>query len=435
MLFHYDDLAEITSRFHREYRSTRRSKKPIALLITNPEPWCEARDIYEKTIRYFSELGEDISDHVYTLDPECTEEYARIIRKEKTCVAVDKIIQIKDRKISRFSIRNLETTHGSVHDFITCISNYDRWAIPEIKNMLTDIGFHVVLYEFRVDPHHNFKKAAIARVIDDTTNPRIRAKELEITWQWLSDPKDLSDLIELKRHRCDIPVFLNKVQVHKSHQHCEYDDTRALLCPGCLKAVTFGKDKKAHKYVKTRPVEEFDELDRVSTCGGFAHHTRLCRPAFPQDGISKVVTDPQRYIVKKLGKLSKSNGGWTFPSVDEDFFAEGKGTVYVYVRDRAPVSYAAFHRQDIPCHGSADIIWDLYTLPPYRGRGLATSVLDHGIEELKINRECLPVSLPPSKHSKRIIWKASTKDIIDVDGTVTQRDEFLRWYTRTSFRE
>lgn len=138
MQFQSTYLAENIPRLHREYRSARRSKRPIALLIADWDSWYEDRDIYKNIIQYFTEQGEDIADQIYYPMHRCIEAYADVIRKEKTCVVVDTMIRIEERKISRFSIRNLEITHDLIHDFITCISKNDRWAIPKIKALLTD---------------------------------------------------------------------------------------------------------------------------------------------------------------------------------------------------------------------------------------------------------------------------------------------------------
>ena len=422
MLFHYHDIAEILTRLHREYRSARRSKKPIALLITNPEPWCEDRDIYEKTIRYFTEQGEDISHIIYRLRPRRVEAYAKVIRKEKTCVVVDRMIQIENGEISRSSIRNLEETHELVHNFITCISRDDRRAIPEIQDRLNRIGFNVVLFEFRRNTRNSCGTRAIERVMNDT-NPGNREMEIIIASQ------ELPGEPELYAGTYGVPVYLNGVKIYESHEACDYLDKMVLLCPGCFKAVTFGRDDEAHPFEKARPVGvgELDELDRVSTKRGFAHHTRLCRPAFPQDGISKVVTDRQQTMVIQLARLSKGEQPGDFQMVDASFFKGGEGTAYVYVKDRAPISFVAFRRLDIPGLGSTHVLWFLFTLPYYRSQKLATSVLNHGIQDLKINRERLPVLLPLTEFSKNIIRNASTRSIIDDDGSVIPRDQIFRY--------
>lgn len=240
-------------------------------------------------------------------------------------------------------------------------------------------------------------------------NPVNREKEMQIFTCMLSDPDPKDRYVG----RFDVPVYLNGVKVYESNETCDYSDKKAFLCPGCFKAVTFGRDDKAHPYVKAQPTPAFDELERVSTSRGFRLHTRRCHPAFPQDGISRVVTDQQQYTVKKLAYLSKRDARWDSTLVQSSFFKEEVGTAFVYVRDRVPVSYVAFRREDIPDHGSTCVIWDLFTLPPYRNQGLATSVLNHGIKELTIDREYLPVSLPYRECSKNILQKASTKYVID----------------------
>ncbi len=407
MQFRYPYFAENIPRLHRAYRSARRSKRPIALVITEYDSQYEDRDMYGDTIRYFTEQREGISDQIYSPERRCVETYAEVIRKEKTCVVVERMIRIEDGKISRFSIRNLETTHDLVHDFITCIPEHDRWAVPEITALLTDIGFHVVLFEFRGGPHGNFEEEVFARAIRDRMHSVDREKEMQIAHCTLSDST------ERYTGWFDVPVYLNGVEVYEFHELCEYSDTKAFVCPGCFKAVTFGRDDEAHNYVQTEPVQVFDELDRVSTLRGFAHHARRCHPAFPHDGIFEVVTDQQQYTVKQLALLSRRDGRWDFPLVDDSSFRGDVGTVFVYVRDRVPVSYVAFRRKNVPDHGPTDIIWDLFTLPPYRRQGLATAVLNHGIEELKLDRDYLPVSLPVTEYSEKIVRNASTRCIMD----------------------
>ena len=148
---HFRDpyFADNIPRLHRAYRSARGSGQPVALLVTAWDDEYDENEIFRDTIRYFTERGEDISDHVYCPQPGCCDLYARVLRDERTCVVVDAMIRVGYTKISRFSIRNLETTRDLVHDVITCIPMKDRWALPEIEHLLDRTGFRVVLFRFR----------------------------------------------------------------------------------------------------------------------------------------------------------------------------------------------------------------------------------------------------------------------------------------------
>ena len=236
----------------------------------------------------------------------------------------------------------------------------------------------------------------------------------------------LSDSTERYAGDFDVPVYLNGERVYVFHDACDYPDKKALLCPGCLRAVTFGRDDEAHTYVRACAVPMFDELKGVSTPRGFAHHARRCVPAFSRDGIARVETGRQQYAVRQLARLSRRDARWDFPLVDNGFFEDGAGTVYVQVVDGAPVSYVAFRRQEIPGVGPSHVVWDLFTLPPYRGQGHATSVLDHGIGELGIDRDRLPVSLPVTEYSENIVRRASTKYILGRWGGLFDRETWER---------
>ncbi len=414
---HFQDpyFADNIPRLHHAYRSARRSGRPIALLVTDWDHWYAENDIFRDTIRYFTERGEDISDQVYHPQPRCCDMYAQVLREERTCVVVDAMIRVEDMRISRFSIRNLETTRDLVHDVITCIALKDRWAVPEIERLLAGIGFHVVLFEFRGNPCHDRGWMGTGGATGDPAGLPSREREMPVTFCMLSDS------IERYAGKFDVPVYLNGERVYVFHDACDYPDKKALLCPGCLGAVTFGWDDEAHPYVKAWPAPVFAELQGVSTPRGFAHHARRCAPAFSRDGIARVVTERQQYAITQLARLSRRDARWDFPLVDDGFFEDGAGTVYVRVVDGAPVSYAAFRRQEIPGTGPAHVVWDLFTLSPYRGRGLATSVLDHGIGELGMDRERLPVSLPVTEYSKNIIRNASTKYILGRGGGLFDR--------------
>lgn len=401
-------------RLHRAYRSARRSGQPVVLLVTAWDDWYDESDIYRNTIRYFTERGEEISDQVYCPQPGCCDMYARVLREERTCLVVDAMIRVGDTRISRFSIRNLETTRDLVHDVITCIPRKDRWALPEIERLLDRTGFRVVLFGFRDDPRHDH--ARTADLFSAAAGHPNGEEEMPVTFCMLSDS------MERYAGDFDVPVYLNGVQVYVFHDACDYPDKKVLLCPGCLRAVTFGRDKDAHPYVKAWPAPVFEEMKGVRTPRGFAHHARRCVPAFSRDGIARVETGRQQYAVRQLARLSRRDAGWDFPLVDEGSFKDGVGTVYVQVVDGAPVSYVAFRRQEIPGAGPAHVVWDLFTLPPYRGQGYATSVLDHGIGELGIDRERLPVSLPVTKYSENIVRRASTKYILGRGGGLFDRE-------------
>lgn len=413
MEFKNTSFAENIPRLHRAYRSAKRSKKPIALVITEYDSWhYEVADLYADLIHYFTKQGEDISNQIYSLAPKCCEVYREIIRKEKSCVVVKSMIRLGNSKISRFSILNLETTCRFVHDFITCLSPDDCAAAMEVKDLLRKIGFHVILFKFRNVPGYNIYEAAIDEALRD----------LDDEERFPVNFNHLSDKIYYSRGRSDVPVYLNGVKIHEFDTPCEYSDTKALLCPGCFKAITFGRDDESQIYVKTEEAEIFDDLDKVSTPRGFTHHTRHCLSPFPKEGICKVVTNQQQYSIKRLALLSKKDAHWDFALVDDSFFRDGDGIVYAYVNNGIPASYVAFLRKDIPNHGSTYVIWDLYTLMPYRRRGLATAVLDYGIEELGINREYLPVSLPLTKYSRNIIPKTSTKYLMGRGGKLYDRE-------------
>jgi GNAT superfamily N-acetyltransferase len=416
MHFQLTYFAENIPELHRAYRSARGSGKPIALLVTGWDDWYDESDIYRDTIRYFAERGEDISDQVYYPERRCCDMYAQVLREERTCVVVDAMIRVEGQKISPFSIRNLETTRDLVHDFITCIPTKDRWALPEIRDLLDRIGFRVVLFEFQRNRRHDRGETGMWDAPGDMVGAAGREEEMQVVHCMLSDSTDryVGDF--------DVLVYLNGERVYVFHESCDYPDKKTLVCPGCFRAVTFGRDEGSHTYVKAWPVQVFDELNGVSTLRGFGHHARRCAPAFSRDGISRVVTDRQQYAVKQLARLSKRDAGWDFPLVDAAFFEEGAGTVYVNVVDGVPVSYVAFRREEIPGAGPAHVIWDLFTLPPYRGRGYATSILDHGIADLGINRERLPVSLPVTEYSRNIIRNASTKYLLGRGGGLFDRE-------------
>lgn len=388
-------------------------------MITDYDHWhYDDTDIYKDIVRYFTEQKEDISNEIYCPDHECHLTYAWVIRKEKTCVVVETLIQLKDQKISRYSIRNLETTFNLVHDFISCLSPKDRWATMKIKNLLNDIGFHVVLFKFRDKLHYNVKEIAITELMNRSNSEN----ELQVTFGILSDSTCKCEYLG----SFYVPVYLNGINIYKLKEACEYFDKKAFLCPGCFKAVTFGRDDESHAYVKACNVSVFEKLKRVSTPRGFTHHTRHCQSAFPKDGICKVVTDQQQYVIKKLARLSQKDAGWDFALVDDSFFREGDGTVYTYVMNGIPLSYIAFRKEDIPNHGSVYVIWDLYTLIPYRRQGLATSILDHGIKELNVNREYLPVSFPVTNYSSNIIRNASARYLMGRGGALFSRETFER---------
>jgi GNAT superfamily N-acetyltransferase len=410
MNMHYQltALEQEVSRLHRAYRNAKRSKRPIAVIITGYDAWYMDREIFHAIIPYFTEQGEDISDQLYLPERRCWKAFAKEIRREKTCVVVETMIRVEDDRISRFSIRNLETTHDLVHDCITCIALKDRWALPKITKLLAGIGFHVVSFGFQGRPGINDGGEDDMSLRDAIRNQEKRERSMNSSICRLSDSAAGWDA------GCvTVPTYLNGVVVHETCEPCEYQDTKTLLCPGCLKAVTFGRDTDAHPYVNVELPGLFDKLDRVSTPRGFSHHTRRCPPAFPLDGIARAVTEQQRYIVKQFARLSKRDAGWDFPLVDDAFFENDVGTVFVYARDRVPVSYVAFRRQEIPDIGSTYLIWDLFTLRPFRRQGVATAVLDHGIRVLQIDRASLPVSLPCTAYSKRIIQNASTNVIVD----------------------
>ncbi|MEN6516624.1 MAG: GNAT family N-acetyltransferase [Methanospirillum sp.] len=416
MHFQSTYFAENIPELHRAYRSARRSGKPIALLVTGWDHRYDESDIYRDTIRYFTERGEDISDHVYYPERGCCEVYTQALRKERTCVVVDAMIRVEGQKISRFSVRNLETTRDLVHDFVTCIPTKDRWALPEIREFLDRTGFCVVLFEFQRSPGQDLGETGMWDAFGETAGTAGREVEMQVVHCILSDSTNryVGDF--------DVPVYLNGERVYVFHESCDYPDKKALLCPGCLCAVTFGRDEDAHTFVRAWPVQVFDELKGVSTIRGFGHHAQRCRSPFSGDGISRVETDRQQYAVRQLARLSKRDARWDFALVDDGFFEGGAGTAYVDVVDGVPVSYVAFRRQEIPGAGPAHVIWDLFTLPSYRGRGHATSILDHGIEELGIDRERLPVSLPVTEYSRNIIRNASTKYIMGRGGGLFDRE-------------
>lgn len=178
-------------------------------------------------------------------------------------------------------------------------------------------------------------------------------------------------------------------------------EAKLVYCPHCMKVILFGRDSqtdsfKFHPSCGSRP--ELILVDETA----FRHHVEKCPQPFPADGIHEVQTDHQKQITAKLSLIAKRECGWDSPTFAVHSFERG-ARAFILIRNGVPAAYVGFQKKTCNDFGELYVLWDLYTFPEFRKQGLSSSLLDHAIEVLKIDKDSFFISFPVREGAKNIV--------------------------------
>lgn len=93
------------------------------------------------------------------------------------------------------------------------------------------------------------------------------------------------------------------------------------------------------------------------------------------------------------------------------------------MENNLPKGYVAFYRLNLDQFGEIYVLWDLYTFPAFRKKGIATKLIQYGIKVLKINKDYFGVSFPVRKVAHNIVLNNAGKYILAVEGNRYQKIE------------
>jgi len=198
---------------------------------------------------------------------------------------------------------------------------------------------------------------------------------------------------------------------------------KIFICPNCFKSIHLGKYSPDDKW-------SYEDEDTIrcrhtlnyKTVKGFLNHVNRCETTLNQ-GINRIDLRSPRinhFIVHQLANWAKKETRWDIQQVIEGDFRDDKVVAYIFKNQVGPIGYIAFRAKEFGLEnieGWRFILWDLFVFPPFRKQGIATNLLNHGIQDLGIDASLLPVSFPYRDKAKNIIKDASTDTIVACYGT------------------
>ena len=195
-----------------------------------------------------------------------------------------------------------------------------------------------------------------------------------------------------------------------------------LLCPKCSLSSHLGKYDNEDEYgYEDEDTIKCEHTLMCQSIDEYNQHIEDCDSPFTK-GINKVDSQstPVEYqFVVDFAKWSRRDAEWDFPLVGKQDLETGKTIAFVYVNEVGPVSYIAFQSQQFkfkPIKGEAFVLWDMYTYPKFRRNGIATELINCGIDDLRVDRSYIPVSYPWNEKSKGIIKNLSSDKVLAVTG-------------------
>ncbi len=147
------------------------------------------------------------------------------------------------------------------------------------------------------------------------------------------------------------------------------------------------------------------------------------------DGIYKVLDDYEKKLAYNFSMKACSESGWDSALVHPEFFDDGI-VAYYYVKEGEPVGYVAFSEEKF-VEGTYYALLEVYTKPENRNNGIASNLIDHGIDELKIDKDNFFVYVPITNLSKNIILKRINKTVY----TVYDHNNLLSKLTKKEFED
>ena len=374
--------------YHLYRREKQKNPAPLTLIITGIDLY----DIGKYIINYFSSRNADVSENVLHCDKHTLIKYSNwsfMSSFRSVSLFGDSLTNPNSVEVARwkelFEFQK-DLIFGSVSS-----------DIKKGKKALSSIGFNVIIYKCNF--HDEFCRFT-----------RIAGEECPDTFPlskggggcFISAAPPLSDY-----HEVMVPLVLDKGVINTVKVVSECLENKIEICPYCCKGIFLRRDSEKEPWRSDNQIAGVSQLEQVHSNRGFTNHVKSCKRRFERDEIIRIDTDEQKEVLYQYAFFSKRDAGWDFSLVDKNLFDNG-AVVYGYVENHVLLGYVAFHPKD----GEHFSIWDLYTLPSMRRRGIATRLLKHGIRELSLNPDRLWVSLPVTDASEGIITRLSTSGII-----------------------
>ena len=236
--------------------------------------------------------------------------------------------------------------------------------------------------------------------------------------------------------------YIKPNPVPLKYSSCDWLQAKIYACPSCFKTVLLGRDSLVEKYIFKKSKSTFSflrgwiklihvfETENIRTEEDFKKHHTTCVDETKKDGIYKVRSLKQKKIAANFAFYSHLDQCIDSPVLDENSFTEPI-EVYLYIEHNTPQGYIAFWKKDLILEGTSKqvfVLWDLYTFPEFRRKGIATKLLDFGVRDLDIDTDIFTVSLPITIASAKMAVKRSTRDVLgwSAQGYIQGKKEELK---------
>jgi len=166
----------------------------------------------------------------------------------------------------------------------------------------------------------------------------------------------------------------------------------------------------------------------------YKHHISKCKPVFSSDGNQDVKTDQQQEIAIQFAIFSKNETGKDYRSVTKKMFNEGL-RAFIFVDKYHPIGFIPFKKVVLEDLREIYVVCDMFTFPKFRGRGIASDLLNFGIEQLKIDRKNIACTFPVEKSAQNIILNNAIENVIRVRGNFSRKfikEELSRYWVESA---
>ncbi len=218
---------------------------------------------------------------------------------------------------------------------------------------------------------------------------------------------------------------------------------KVMVCPKCLRAIIIGRDSLQEKYyhsnqhswIRLTNENLFEPLAGPKSMVEYYKHLDRCKRVFRSNW-----QNPEGTLVRTAKQIEVAVNFGYYSMISQNLFhnpithtrLERGEVVLIHSNDDCPEGYVAFYPVNFTEDNkmkSTHALWDIFTFPNFRRRGIATKLLKDGLHYLDIDLDCFVVNTPISHKAASIIIQQ------EIDSLILKYDERYQRITMNQFRD
>lgn len=217
--------------------------------------------------------------------------------------------------------------------------------------------------------------------------------------------------MEYNTNRNDVDVYIKDVKVLTLSNMFALDgfEYKICYCPYCFKSVTLIREKDnnfAFQEEFSNTVGYYTNLE-IKTEDDFYLHVSQCINPFKKAGIYSSYRKIVQHIVSELSHFSMIESKWDCTVTNSEILKEDC-KAFLYIKQDIPVGFISFYPCNIKDYGFRMVLWEVYVLPTFRKRGIASQLLHTSISRLKIRHDEIFVKPPITDDGRYFLNKNDT---------------------------